>query len=132
MDIEIDPAVEAANLAQRYFALSQAVDNFRQAHFAEITPERQAQLKDEAQAFDERGKEATAAALGAILRSIQPHLPKIKQSTKDASDTLRKLNDVAKGLKIVDAALALAGNIAAGDAAAVPGDLDTLLQALSS
>jgi hypothetical protein len=128
----IDPVVEASNLAQRYFELSQAVDNFRLSNFGEITTGRQAQLKKEAQAFDERGKEATAAALGAILQNIQPHLPTIQQATKDARDALNTLNNVAKGLAIVDAALALVGSIAIGNAASVPSDVQTLLQAIGA
>ena len=128
----IDAAAEAGKLAQRYFELSEAVDNFRLTHFNEIAPERREQLKQEAQALATRGQEATAATLGAILEGIQAHLAAIQQATKDARDALNTLNSVAKGLAIVDAAVALVGSIAAGNVASVPGDVETLAQAISA
>jgi len=126
----IDPVKQAAELAQIFFGLSNAVDDFRLRNFGSLTPAQQQQLKDQAQALDTRGQQFTADALGAILQAIQPHLADIKQATKDAQDALRQLNDASAGLAIVDAAVALVGAIASGNVGSIGDDLQNLASCL--
>lgn len=127
----IDPVQQARELAQIFFKLSNAVDDFRLRNFNDLSAAQRQQLKDQAQALDTRGQQFVSEALGAILQAIQPHLPGIKQATQDAQDALAHLNDIARGMAIVDAAVALVGSIAAGDAASIGGGVQTLVAALS-
>jgi len=127
----IDPAKQAEELAQIFFSLSNAVDDFRLRNFGSLSPAQQQQLKEQAQALDNRAQQFVADALGAILRGIQSHLSSIKDATRGAEEALRHLNDVAKGLAIVNAAVALVGSIASGDLGSVGGGVDTLIQAFS-
>ena len=127
----IDPAKQAEELAQIFFNLSNAVDDFRLRNFNALSSSQQQQLKDQAQALDTRGQQSTADALGAILQGIQPHLQNIKQATQDAQNALAHLNDVAKAITIVDSAVALVGSIAAGDLGSIGDNVQGLLQAIN-
>jgi len=127
----IDPAQQARELAQIFFNLSNAVDDFRLRNFSSLSPAQQQQLKDQAQALDTRAQQFVAAALAAILQAVQPHLAGIKQATKDAQDALAHLDDIAKGMAIVDAAVALVGSIASGDVGSIGGGLQNLVATLS-
>ena len=129
--MQIDPVKQAEKLAQIFFALSNAVNAFRLDNFGALSPGQQRQLKDQSQALTMRAQQFTADALGAILQAIQPHLPNIKQATQDATDALTHLNDVAKGIAIADAAVALVGSIAAGDIGSIGGNVQNLIQAIS-
>ena len=129
--MQIDPVKQAEKLAQIFFALSNSVNDFRLDNFGALPPDKQRQLKDQSQALALRAQQCTADALGAILQTIQPHLPSIKQATQDATDALTHLNDVAKGIAIADAAVALVGSIAAGDIASIGGNVQNLIQAIS-
>jgi len=112
----IDPAAEANNLANCFYALSQAVDNCR---FAARTPPLTAlqagQLKDESQALDNRAHYFTAQAIGATLQSIQPDLANIKTLTAQAAQQVKGLQDADKVIKIVTSALTVGTAIAAGN-----------------
>jgi HEAT repeat protein len=128
----IDAVKQAEELAQIFFGLSNAVNDFRLRpdNFNALSDARQQQLKDQAQALTLRGQQCTAEALGAILQDIQPHLASIKQATQDAKDALAHLNDVEKAITIVDAAVALVGSIMTGDMGSVGDNVQGLLQAL--
>ncbi len=129
--IQIDPVKQAEELAQIFFSLSNSASNFRLDNYNALSQAQQQQLKDQARALTMRGQQCTADALGAILQDIQPHLPGIKQATQDAQDALARLNDVVKGLAIVDAAVALAGSIMTGDMASIGGNVQGLFDAVS-
>ncbi len=126
-----DPVKQAEELAQMFFDLSNAVDDFRLRNFTTIPPAEQQQLKDQAQALATRGQQYTAEALGAILADIQPHLKNIQQATRDAQDALAHLNEVAKAIAIVDAAVGLAGSIATGDLGSIGANAQGLFKAIS-
>src|ERR1017187_8813224 len=111
----IDPVKQAEELAQIFFNLSNAGDDFRLRNFNALSPTGQQRLKDQAQALDTRGQQYTADALAAILQGIQPHLQNIKQATPSAQAALAHLNNVVKAITIVDAAVALVGSIVTGD-----------------
>jgi len=126
-----DPVTQAAELAQIFFDLSNAVDDFRLRNFGSLSHAQQQQLKEEAQALATRGQQFTAAALGAILARVQPHLQNIKRATQDAQDALARLNDVAKAIAIVDAAVALAGAVMTGNLDAIGDQAQGLFQAVT-
>jgi hypothetical protein len=128
--VPVDLARQAEELAQTFFGLSNAVDDFRISNYAALPPARQQQLKAQAQALAMRGQQFTADALGAILQGIQPHLAHIKQATHDAQDALAHLNDVAKALAVVDAAVALVSSIGTGDVAAIADNVQGLFKAV--
>jgi hypothetical protein len=127
----IDSRKQAEDLAQIFFNLSNAVDTFRLRNYNALSPAKQQQLKDEAQALDTRGQQCTADALGAILQGVQPHLRNIKQATQDAQDALAHLDDVAKAITIVDAAVALVGSIGRGDLGSIGDKVQGLVQAIN-
>jgi|SRR5271157_6510254 len=126
----IDLTKQAEDLAQAFFGLSNAVDDFWQRNYAALSPAQVQQLKDQAQALALRGQQYTADALGAILQGIQPHLKDIKQATQDAQDALGHLNDVGKAITIVDSAVALVGSIASGDVGSIGSNVQGLFQAV--
>jgi ABC-type transporter Mla subunit MlaD len=131
--MQIDPAKQAEELAQIFFTLSNAVNDFRLRpdNFNALPPDKQQQLKDQAQALAMRGQQYTADALAAILQAIQPHLQDIKQATQGAKEALAHLNDVEKGIAIVDAAVALARSIADGDIGSIGDNVQNLIQTIS-
>jgi hypothetical protein len=128
----IDPVKQAEELAQIFFNLSNAVDDFRLGNFNALSPTEQQRLKDQAQALDTRGQQYTADALGAILQGIQPHLQNIKQATQSAQDALAHLNNVVKAITIVDAAVALVGSIVTGDLGSIGDNVQGLFQAIDT
>lgn len=128
----IDPVKQAEGLARTFFSLSNAVDDFRLRNFNAISAAEQQRLKDQAQALDTRGQQYTADALAAILQGIQPHLRNIQQATQSAQEALARLNDVVKGIAIVDAAVALVGSIVAGDLGLIGGNVEGLFEAINS
>jgi hypothetical protein len=128
----IDPVKQAEELAQIFFNLSNAVDDFRLRNFNALSPTEQQRLKDQAQALDTRGQQYTADALGAILQGIQPHLQNIKQATQSAQDALAHLNNVVKAITIVDAAVALVGSIVTGDLGSIGDNVQGLFQAIGT
>ena len=131
--MQIDPVKQAEELARLFFALSNAVNDFRLRpdNFNALPPGKQQQLKTQSQALAMRAQQFTADALGAILQAIQPHLQNIKQATQNAEDALSHLNDVEKGIAIVDAAVALAGSLVAGDIGSIGDNVQNLIQAIS-
>ena len=128
----IDPVKQAEELARTFFSLSNAVDEFRLRNFNAISAAEQQRLKDQAQALDTRGQQYTADALVAVLQGIQPHLRNIQQATQSAQEALARLNDVVKGIAIVDAAVALVGSIVAGDLGLIGGNVEGLFEAINS
>jgi hypothetical protein len=129
--IPIDPAKQAEELAQVFFNLSNAVDDFRLRNFASISASDQQQLKAQAQALDTRGQQCTADALGGILQEIQPHMPNVKQATQAAKDALAHLNDVAKAMSIVDSAVTLLASVATGDLGSIGDNLQNLAKVIN-
>ncbi len=124
----IDPVAEANNLANSFYALSQAVDTFRfAARTPPLTDIQAGQLKDESQALDNRAHYFTAQAIGATLQTIQSDLANIKTLIAQAQQQVQNLNDVDKAVKIVTSALSLGAAIAAGNVA----NIGTSVQALA-
>jgi hypothetical protein len=128
----IDPAKQAEELAKIFFNLSNAVDAFRVNNYDALSPADRQRLKDQAQALDTRGQQCTADALAAILQGIQSHLADIKKATRNAQDALAHLNDVAKGIAIVDFVVGLVGSIVSGDLGSIGDNVQGLYQAVSS
>ena len=126
--VPIDLSKQAEELAQTCYGLSIAVDNFRIANYAALSQEHRDELKKQSAALAARGQTFTAEALGAILQRIQPHLASIKQATQAAQDALAHLNDVAKGITIVDSAVTLVGAIATGDVSSILDNVQSLFQ----
>lgn len=128
----VDLAKEAEGLAQTFYSLSDAVDDFWQRQYGALSPAQVQQLKNEAQALARRGHEFSADALGAILHELLPRLSNIKKATEDAKDALAHLDDVAKALAIVDSAVALVTSLATGDLPSIGDKVDGLAQAITS
>jgi hypothetical protein len=126
----IDPEREAEQMAQIFFSLSQAVDRFRLTHWAELSEQKRADLKEQAQALDVRAHGFTAQAIGAFLSRIQPQLRAIRQAGEDAKHALDRLQAVAKGIAIVDAAVAVAADIASGNVESIGTSVEGLLETL--
>jgi hypothetical protein len=127
-----DPVQQAEELAQTFFNLSNAVDDFRLRNFGALSPAKQQQLKEQAQALATHGQQCTADALGAILLGLQPHLKNIKQATKDAQDALAHLDDVVKAIALADAVVALVGSISAGDLGSIGDRVQGVFEAISA
>jgi hypothetical protein len=129
---QIDPAVEAGQLADLFNNLSQALDDYRlDDHVSPIPADQLARLKDEAQSLEDRAHYFTAQAIGATLQSIQSDLVKIKGVTAQAKDQVSKLNDVSKVISIATSALSLGTAIAAGNPVSIVAAADALAQTLA-
>jgi hypothetical protein len=129
--IVIDPVAEANALANLFYSLSQALDNFRLGDFnPPLSGDNAASLKAEAQALDDRAHEFTAQAIGATLQTIQADLAKIKDVTNQAIHQLGVLNDVSKVISIATSALSLGTAIVSGDPLAIVGAVDGLAEAV--
>jgi hypothetical protein len=126
----IDPATEANNLANLFYGLSQALDDFRLNPPAGTPPEQLGQLKDEAQALDDRAHYFTGQAIGATLQAIQNNLAQVKGVTADATAQVGRLNDVSKIISIATAGLALGASIASGNPVSILSNAQALAQAL--
>lgn len=127
----IDPVAEANNLANSFYALSQAVDNFRFAtKNSPLTDIQAGQLKDESQALDNRAHYFTAQAIGATLQAIQSDLANIKTLTAQAQQQVQNLNDVDKVIKIATSVLSLGAAIAAGNVACILSNAEALAGAI--
>jgi hypothetical protein len=112
----IDPAAEANNLANLFYSLSQAVDDFRLTdRTPPLSPTEAGRLKDESQGLDDRAHYFTAQAIGATLQSIQANLTDIKELTAEAQTQVNELDDVDKVIGIVTSVLSLGTAIAAGN-----------------
>ncbi len=98
----LQPAIAPAaannfgSLAQQFYTLSQALDDFRLAHWSELSPDQRGQLKDEAQALDTRAHYLTADAIGELTASIQPALAAITNATNDARKDTREPDQVGQ------------------------------------
>jgi hypothetical protein len=116
----IDPIAESYNLANIFYALSQAVDNFRFAtRNPPLTGFQAQQLKLRSQDLDNQAHLFTAEAIGATLQAIQADLANIKTLTAQAQQQVQNLNAVDKVVKIVTSVLSLGTAIAAGNVASV-------------
>lgn len=129
----IDPVSQALQLVDLFHALSQALDEFRLSDKlpAATPPDQRALLKKQAQDLEAVSHRFTAAAIKAILQSIQPDLAKIKGVTAEAKTQLGHLNTVSKVISIATAAVALGAAIASGDPLAIAPALGPLIQAVA-
>jgi hypothetical protein len=125
-------SIDTAELAQTFFQLSNAVDEFRLHNWHALSDEQRQRLKEQAQALETRAQDLTADALCSILQEIQPHLQNIKKATGSAQDSLTRLKDVVKVMSIVDATVALVASIASCDVAAVGADVQNLFQTIDA
>lgn len=129
--IAIDPVAEANALANLFYGLSQALDNFRLGNFnPPLSDDVAARLKDEAQALDDRAHYSTAQAIGATLQTIQADLAKIKDVTNQAIQQLGVLNDVSRVISIATSALSLGTAIAAGNPLSIVAATNALAETL--
>ena len=127
----IDPVAEANNLANCFYALSQAVDSFRFAtRIPPLTDIQAGQLKDESQGLDNQAHYFTAQAIGATLQSIQSDLANIKTLTAQAAQQVQKLKDVDKVIKIVTSVLNVGTAIAAGNVTSILSAVNALSGAI--
>jgi hypothetical protein len=126
----IDAAKQAEGLAQIFFNLSDAVDDFWQRNYADLSADQAREFKVQAQALASQGQRCSAQALAAILQDIQPHLADIKQAAQDAQNALARLNDIAKAAAIVDSAVALGHSVCTGDLGSIANNVQGLCQAV--
>ena len=132
--VQIDPAVEALQLARLYHALSQALDEFRLSDRvpADTPPDQRALLKQRAQDLEDVSHDFTADAISAILQSIPTSLANIKAVTADAKTQLGHLNAVTKVISIATAGLALGTAIASGNPAGIATAIEPFVQAVAA
>jgi hypothetical protein len=123
---------EAADqIARIFYALADAVDDFRTFNWGQLDDLAKASLQARVDLFTERAHEYTAEALAAILMDIRPHLDNIKQVSAEARKELRGLRDVAKGFAIIGALADLSEAIATHDWGSVAAKIDAIVHATS-
>jgi hypothetical protein len=127
--VPVDPATQAAQLAQHFFDLANSTRDFRARNYASLSADRRQQLQDQADALQMRGLHFTADAYAAIAQQLHPYLDRFTKATQKAKDALAHLNDVAKALTIVDSAVALVRSVAEGDIGAAGSDIQNLAAA---
>ena len=117
---------DPGSLARQFYSLSQALDDYRLAHWDQLPVDVRGQLKDEAQALDTRAHYLTAAALQQISAAIQPELDAITSATADAEAALDHLQTVDSAISIAIAAVSLGAAIATGSIASITSAVTTL------
>ena len=129
--IPIDPAAEANEMANTYYALSAKADECRLTLPEDADPAVVAALREKANALDDLAHRCTADALGATLRAVQPDLARIKRTTKQAQDQLCRLNDVADAIAILSSAVDLGEAFVTGSPEGVLTAANTLATSLA-
>ena len=123
-------ADQARLMAHSFAQISEAVDAYRTAHFAELAPDAQARLEQLIQQLDDVHDSFTALAIEDTLRSIQDDLDQIATVTTQAQKSLRHLTAIGDIIKLVSAVAQLGEDIATGDYGAIPQAVKDLVQAL--
>jgi hypothetical protein len=126
-----DVVQQARDLASRFFQLSMAVDQFRDDHFLELTPEMRGRLKDQAQHLDDLADHYTATAIGATLLKIQDDLASIGAVTLQAQQAVKRIQKVELVASIVSAGVSLGAAIFAGDPASIVAATNALVAAVT-
>ncbi len=131
LPVDSGAANQAGNLAQTFYRMSQAIDDYRISNWGHLSTADRGRLKDEAQALDTRAHYLTADALGNLLDPVQGSLKDIESVTTNADHALRVLNEVGQVISIATASVALAADIATGDPAAIGSGVKTLASTIS-
>ena len=125
----VDPATQAAQLAQLFNDLANSTRDFRARNFANLSGAQRQQLREQAEALQMRGLNFTADAYAAIAQRLQPYLKDFTKAIERTQHALVDLNDIAKGLAILDSAVGLVRSVAEGDIGSIASDIQNLAQA---
>jgi septal ring factor EnvC (AmiA/AmiB activator) len=123
---------QVRTLADGFFAASQAVGEFRLAHFTENTMEEQAQLRTLQNALRQQSIELTADAIRETLERLKPTLEHIGAVTKQVNEAVAKLKEVRQVITIATSFVNLGGAIVTGNPAAIAAALGSTVSAVEA
>lgn len=123
-------ADQLRQVAAQFEHMAEAVDDFRQQHFDELTADQRARLEQFVQQLDDIHDQITALAIDKTLDALRGDLDRIASATMQAQQALKHLNTVAEIVKVVSAAAELGEAIATADYGAIPQAIEDIVQAV--
>ncbi len=117
---------DAANLARLFFEWSQALDDYRDEHFDELSSDQQSRLKDFAHHLDDISDHFTIEDIDETLESIRGDVKEIAKVAGDAKGTLKKLQTLDEVTKVVAAMVAIGVAAETGNIGTIEGSLEDL------
>jgi hypothetical protein len=120
---------QAQRLADLFTKLAGDVDNFRSAHYDELSFARRAELEDKIQQLYDFHDRFAGDAIQNTLNAMQGDLSQITNATGQAERALQHLKTVQQVVSIVAAAATVAEDIVTADYGAIPEDVRSLIQA---
>lgn len=117
---------DAADFAKLFFQWSQAVDDYRDQHFDELSPDQRSRMKDFAHQLDDISDHFTIIDIDETLESIRGDVQQIESVTTQAKAALKKLQTIEEVTKVICAVVALGIAAETGNVGTVEGSLEDL------
>jgi hypothetical protein len=121
---------EASELAQRFIAFSDVVDDYRIAHDTTLSPEESQRLYEASQSLVISAQEMVTVAVGINLETSQVAVQELGSIIQSAHETLKTIGDVGKALSMVTAVVKLGETLATGNVAGIAGALVALKKSI--
>ncbi len=117
---------DAADFAKLFFDWSQSVDDYRDEHFDELSPDQQSRLKDFAHQLDDISDHFTIEDIDETLQSISGDLDDIAKVTTNAKAALKRLQTIEEVTKVIAAVVAIGVAAETGNIGTIEGSLEDL------
>jgi hypothetical protein len=127
-----DSADQAQDLANLFTKLAGEVDDFRNAHYDELTADQRAELEERIEQLYDFHDQFAGDAIQNTLNAMQGDLNLLTDATTRATNALKHLNAIAAVVNIVSAAATLAEDIVIGDYGAIPEAVRVLAQVIQN
>lgn len=121
---------EAQQVADLFTKLAGEVNDFRNAHYDDLSPQQRADLEEKIQQLYDFHDQFCGDAIQNTINALKGDLTQLTNVTRQATDALKHLNSVAQVINIVSAASTVVADIVTADYGAIPDALQSLIQAV--
>lgn len=125
-----DTVDQAQQLADLFTKLAGEVDDFRNTHYDDLSPQQRADLEAQIQQLYDFHDQFSGDAIQGTIDALKGDLTQLTNVTQQATNTLKHLNSVAQIVNIVSAASTVAADIVTADYGAIPDAVSSFIQAL--